>query len=150
MAKVNNPRKAFQFTILIPGIAPFLCQTVKTPDNELDSDEHGDTNHKIKTAGMMNYGTLSITKIVDAVGLDNYIWNWQKRIQNPMTGGGELPSQYKIPVAVEQYAPDGLTVLKRWTYEGCWPKRINGIDFSRVQSGNTVESIEFEVDRQID
>ena len=147
MAQVNNPRKSFQFNIIIAGIASFLCQQVKIPDVEMDTDEHGDTNHKIKTAGMINYSMLSVQKISESLGLDNYIWDWINRIQNPVTGGGSLPSLYKQPIIVEQYAPDGRTVLKRWILEGCWPKRINGIEFNRVQSGNTVESIDFEVDK---
>lgn len=148
MAKINNPRKSFQFSIIITGILPFLVQSVKIPDVDIESDEHGDTNHKIKTGGMISYGTLSISKICDATPLvDNYIWAWVNSIQNVTTGGGALPSLYKQAILVEQFAPDGVTVLKRWTHLGCWPKRINGIEFNRAQSGNTIESIEFEIDR---
>jgi hypothetical protein len=68
-------------------------------------------------------------------------------IQNVYVGGGALPSLYKSVIMVEQFAPDGITVLKRWTCEGCWPRRINGIEFNRAQSGNTIETIEFEIDR---
>jgi phage tail-like protein len=149
MAIINNPRKLFQFTVIIPGINPFTCQQVKTPDIELDTDEHGETNHTIKTAGQVKYGMLSVQKISDAIGLDNYIWSWIQRIQDPSRGGGDLPIAYKIPISIEQYSNDGVTVIKRWVYAGCWPKRINGIEFNRAQSGNTVESIEFEVDKLI-
>jgi phage tail-like protein len=148
MAKINNPRKSFQFSIFIQGIAPFLVQTVKLPDVEVEADEHGDTNYKVKTGGMMSYGNLSISKICDATPLiDQYVWSWVNVIQNVFTGGGALPSLYKAIILVEQYAPDGLTVIKRWQCEGCWPRRINGVEFNRAQSGNTIENIEFEVDR---
>ena len=148
MAQINNPRKSFQFSIFIQGIAPFLVQSVKLPDVEIETDEHGDTNHKIKTGGMVSYGTFSISKICAAEPLsDNEVWVWTNSIQNVYTGGGLLPSQYKRAVLVEQYAPDGVTVLKRWTLQGSWPKRINGVEFNRAQSGNTIESIEFEIDR---
>ena len=148
MAQINNPRKSFQFSIFIQGIAPFLVQSVKLPDVEIETDEHGDTNHKIKTGGMVSYGTFSISKICAAEPLtDNEVWVWNNSIQNVYTGGGLLPSQYKRAVLVEQYAPDGVTVLKRWTLQGSWPKRINGVEFNRAQSGNTIESIEVEIDR---
>lgn len=149
-AKISNPRKSFQFSIFIQGIAPFLVQTVKLPDVDLDTDEHGDTNHKIKTAGMVNYGVLSISKICEAVPLtDRYIWNWVQTIQNVLTGGGALPSLYKATIMIEQFAPDGQTVLMRWQCSGCWPKRINGVEFNRAQSGNTIESIDFEIDEML-
>lgn len=148
MAKVNNPRKSFQFSIIIQGIAPFLVQSVKLPDVDIETDEHGDTNYKVKTGGMVSYGTLSVSKICDGAPLvDNEIWTWNNSIQNVYTGGGLVPLAYKRAVMVEQYAHDGVTVLKRWTYEGAWPKRINGVEFNRAQSGNTIESIEFEIDR---
>jgi phage tail-like protein len=148
MAKINNPRKSFQFSVIIQGIAPFLVQTVKLPDVEIEADEHGDTNYKVKTGGMMSYGNLTISKICEAIPLiDQYIWSWVNTIQNVYTGGGALPSLYKSVILIEQFAPDGKTVLKRWTCEGCWPRRINGIEFNRAQSGNTIENIEFEVDR---
>lgn len=148
MAKINNPRKMFQFSVTIPGIAPFLVQTVKLPDYDIESDEHGDTNHKIKTAGMISYGMLSLSKICDATPfLDSYIWTLMQSIQNVEVGGGALPSVYKSPMLVEQFGPDGITVLQRWTMIGCWPKRINGVEFNRAQSGNTIETIDFEVDQ---
>lgn len=149
MAKINNPRKLFQFSVTIPGVQPFLVQTIKLPDYELETDEHGDTNYKVKTAGMVNLGLLSLSKICDATPfVDTFIWNLMKSIQNQELGGGALPSVYKFPIMIEQFGPDGITVLQRWTYLGGWPKRINGVEFNRAQSGNTIEAIDFEVDTQ--
>lgn len=149
MAHVQNPRKAFQFNIYIAGIDPFCCQDVKLPDNAIDSVEHGDTNYKVKTGGMVEITDLNIKKILSSSALDRYVWDLQRRIQNTNTGGGELPSDYKFTIRVEQLAPNGITVLQTWLYEGCWPKKINGVDFSRMKSENTIEDIDFSVDRLI-
>lgn len=149
-AKISNPRKHFQFTILIPGLNPFLAQEVKLPDVDFDIVEHGDTNFDVKTAGKKKMGQLTVNKIKPADSLDIYMKLWQKRIQNSKTGGGELPSQYKATIAVLEYSNDGQTVIERHTYTGCWPQKRNGIDLNRKGSENTTESIEFCVDEDDD
>lgn len=145
-AKIRNPRKQFQYQVFIPGLNPFLCQKMKTPDMDFDVVTHGDTNFLVKTAGLLNIGKIMMDKISPADGLDEFIWNWFKVIQNTKLGGGATPDEYKANIAVEQYANDGITVVKRWIMEGCWPSKVNGIEFDRKASDNTVESIEFEVD----
>lgn len=150
MAKVQNPRKQFQFTIIIPGLNPFLAQEVKMVDVDLDSAEHGDTNFLVKTAGIKKLGQLQVNKICPADSTDTYFRGWQKRIQNTATGGGQLPSQYKVAILVEEYSADGVTVIERTTYIGCWPKKVNGKDLNRKGSDNTVQQIEFEVDEVIE
>lgn len=148
-AKVPNPRKQFQFTIILPGLNPFLAQEVKLPDLDFDSTEHGDTNFQVKTAGQVKIGNLQVTKIQPATGLDTYMESWAKRIQNTLTGGGELPSQYKAECIVEEYSNDGITTIQRHIYSGVWPVKLNGKDLSRKGSDNTVHSIEFSVDEII-
>jgi hypothetical protein len=79
MAKVDNPRKQFQFTIIIPGLNPFLAQDVKLPDAEFDAAEHGDTGYLVKTAALKKIGDITISKIMPADGLDRFFRAWQKR-----------------------------------------------------------------------
>lgn len=149
MARVDNPRKNFQFNIIIPGLDPFLCQVVKAPDIELDDVEHGDAGYMVKTAGMEKTSKLSIEKISRAETTDTFMRAWQKRIMNTFIGGGQLPSQYKLPIIVEELSANGISVIDRQIYEGCWPQKINGKDFTRKGSDNTVENVEFSVDRPI-
>ncbi len=148
-AKIANPRKQFQFTVIIPGLNPFLAQEVKLPDSEIDIVEHGDTNFMVKTGGMKKVGQLTVNKIKPADSLDTYMKSWQNRIQNTFTGGGQLPSQYKVSVIVEEFGNDGITVIERHQYLGCWPQKRNGVDLSRKGSDNTTESIEFCVDEEL-
>lgn len=149
MAKVANPRKQFQFSIQIPGLYPFLAQKVTTPETDLDVVEHGDTNYIVKTAGIVKYGTLHVEKISSANGPDNFIWAWIKSIQDEYAGGGDIPDNYKKVAEIYQYATNGITIINTWQWEGVWPHKINGIELSRVQSDNTIENIEFCVDRQL-
>lgn len=146
MAKINNPVKSFQFNILIPGINPFLVQEANNPDIEFEMSEHGDTNYDVKTAGKFKVGMLKIQKIASSAGaaLDIAIDAWVTEIQN-----GALPLQYKRPIIVEQLGNDGVSVVRRWTWEGCWPQKVNGLEFTRMKSENTIESIDFCVDKRI-
>lgn len=148
MAKVSNPHKKFQFSIFVYGMNPFLAQKVKLPDRELESVRHGEGNHYIKTAGMLDLGVLTIDKISSASLPDNLMWSWITLIQNEFTGGGVVPDVYKKTIQVQRLATDGISVLNTWTYVGAWPKKINGIDFDRVDSENTIEALEFEVDKE--
>lgn len=147
MAQVENPRKNFQFNIILPGLDPFLCQDVKTPDADIDVVQHGDAGFMVKTGGMKKIGNLTISKISPADSVDAYFKNWQGQIMSTRTGGGALPSQYKTTIMVEELSTDGFTVINREVYKGCWPSKINGKDLSRKASENTVESVELQVDQ---
>lgn len=148
-AKVPNPRKQFQFNIVIPGLDPFLCQEVKTSDTDFDVATHGDTGFEVKTAGLRKISSLTITQIMRADLIDVFMKNWANRILNTLIGGGQPPSLYKVPIIVEEYANDGITVIERTTYLGCWPMKINGKELKRMGSENTTRSIEFCVDEEV-
>lgn len=146
--KIPNPRKQFQFNIIIAGLNPFLVQEVKTPDVDFDSTEHGDTGYLVKTAGIKKISTLTITNIHRADFPEILFNMWSRDIMNTTIGGGLPPSMYKKSIIVEEYANDGITVIERTTYLGCWPQKINGKDLSRRGSDNTARTIEFQVDEE--
>lgn len=146
MAIISNPSKVFQFNIIIPGLNPFLCQKVNSPDVEFDITEHGDTNHLIKTAGLKKVGQLTIEKISSNTQLDLFAAQWQGLIGSFLTGGGVIPTIYKKDIVIQQTGPDRVTVTKTWLCKGCWPQKRNGVDFDRKSSDNSIEKIEFCVD----
>ena len=148
MAQIENPRKQFNFSIAVPGLNPFLAQKVNTPDSDIEQVSHGDTNHDIKTGGRIKIGNLMIEKISPATQGDTWFWDWMKAVQNTRLGGGALPSLYKRTLEVVEFSTDGVTVLNRHTYEGCWPTKLNGVELSRLGSDNTLQSVEFSVDTQ--
>lgn len=150
MAKINNPRKQFQFTILISGMNPFLAQEVKTPDEDFDTAMHGDTNFEVKTAGIRKIGDLTVNKISPVDAPDTTFRDWFNQIQDTELGGGDLPSNYKRIIEVIQYSNDGVTPVESWKYGGCWPKKKNGLDFNRKGSENTIQALEFSIDELLE
>lgn len=146
MAQIENPRKLFQFNVIMPGLNPFAAQKAKLPDIDFDITEHGDAGFLVKTAGLPKLGKFQLDKISPSDILDEFIWNWAKQIYDFRTKIRGIPSIYKKRALVEQYDNSGLVVIKNWPLIGCWPSKINGIEFSRTSSENTVESIEFECD----
>lgn len=149
MAKFANPRKKFNWSIqIVPEpINPFIFQKVTLPDITIEQDTHGDTNHDIKTAGRVSYGNIQAEKLLPSNSSDTYIWAWLDSCQSSVIGGGLVPDQYKKTIEVVELAEDGSTQLNRWIAIGVWPCKMNGQEFDRSQSGNSIESIEFSVDK---
>ena len=148
MAQVANPHKKFLFSISLFGMNPFRAQKVTLPDRELDVVEHGEGNHKIKTAGQVNFGVLTIESIFSASLPNRLFWDWILIIQDAYTGGGVIPDIYKKACSVDFLANDGVTIRNTFVYTGVWPSKINGIELDRVASDNTIEQIEFQVDEE--
>lgn len=149
MANIANPHKKFQFSIFIFGMNPFLAQKVFLADRELDIVEHGEGNHLIKTGGMIKFGNLRIEKLYNASLPDKLMWSWINLVQNEFTGGGFIPEVYKKAVQIQKLASDGATVINSWTYTGVWPQKINGIELDRLSSENTIENVEFCIDKEL-
>lgn len=153
MANIPNPRKKFQFGIIIIGptgpLNPFLAQEVDLPDIGFEIDTHGDTNYDVKTAGKVTVDKLMIKKISPTNQPDPWVWTWVDIIMNSYTGGGALPSIYKRSVIVNEFAIDGITVVNSHTLDGVWPSKVNGKQLRRTESGNLLEEMEFEVDRRL-
>jgi phage tail-like protein len=149
MAQIENPRKEFNFSIQIAPapINPFLAQDVTLGEISIAQTKHGDTNYDVKTAGRVDFGNLTIDKIMTTSGADNYMFDWGLQCADAMIGGGLPPSQYKRTVILTELAEDGTSVLNTWICEGAWPTKINGQKFSRGSSDNSMEKIELSVDR---
>lgn len=148
MAKIENPRKSFNFSLsIIPlPINPFLFQKVTIPDKEVEMTEHGDVNHSIKTGGRSKFGNILCEKLMVTEGADNYFWDWMASVSDAVIGGGLVPSQYKRIITITELAEDGTSILNTWICTGCWPQKINGQALDRMSSDNSIESIEICVD----
>lgn len=149
MAKYDNPQKGFTFGVIAPGLNPYSVQEVDLPDVDFDELQHGESNHMIKTAGMIKYGDGTLNKLLPAVGSDNWIWAWVTSIQDGVSGGGQIPSAYKRNIRVVQYAPDGINIVAAWDWIGAWPKKINGLKLSKTKSENVMQEITFAMDMAV-
>ena len=149
MAKFANPRKKFNFSIQISPdpINPFLFQSVTLPDADIEEDTHGDTNHDIKTAGRVSYGKIVCEKLLPSNQGDAYMWSWFDTCQSSLLGGGAPPDIYKKIITIAEMAEDGATVINTWLAQGVWPSSLKGLELSRSESGNTIENIEFSIDK---
>lgn len=149
MAKINNPKKQFNFGIFAPGLNSYAVQTANIPDFEIEQVEHGDTNYTVKTPGRISFGNITLEKLRPIDFSDNWIWNWVLQVANAATGINGLPGQVKKNITIVQYSTDGITVTDQWEVEGAWPTRVNNMSLSRVTSDNSMETIELSVDRVI-
>lgn len=146
-AKVKNPRKKFLWSInfVKHPINPYLFQKCTLPDISIDQVTHGDVNRDVKTAGRVSIGNLIIEKLLTTSGSDTWVWDWLFSCQDHILGGGLVPSDYWETISVNELAEDGKTVLNQHFYTEVWPCKIDGLDFDRMASENTIEKIEFSV-----
>ena len=149
MAKFANPRKRFNFSITInpDPINPFMFQKVVLPDAEIEKVLHGDTNHDIKTPGRVTYGDIVCEKLMPADSPDNYMWSWFDSCQSSMIGGGAVPDAIKKTITIVEYAENGATIINQWIALGVWPCRLPGSDRDRNSSDNSIENVEFCIDK---
>ena len=134
-AKVKNPRKTFLFSITFAKhpVNSYLCQKATVPDIEIEEVTHGDINRDVKTAGRVK------------IGSDTWAHDWLMACQDHLAGGGLVPSEYWETMTVNELAEDGKSVLNTWLLDEVWPKKIEGIEFDRTASENSIEHIEFSV-----
>ena len=146
-AKVKNPRKTFLYSITFAKhpVNSYLCQKATLPDIEIEEVSHGDVNRDVKTAGRVKSGDLVIEKLLTTSGSDTWAHDWLMACQDHLAGGGLVPSEYWETMTVNELAEDGKSVLNSWLLDEVWPKKINGIEFDRTASENSIEHIEFSV-----
>jgi len=150
---ILNPRKKFNFRVSIlpmPEIPTFSVQQITLGDSVIEQVEHGFGNTVLKTAGQIKPGTVNLHMIEEShsgvIGAKLWAWHWQ--VQNPALQAGADPMEYKRILKIEELGT-GLgtpTALNVWFAVGAWPATMNGKEFDRVSSDNTVRSIEFSVD----
>jgi len=130
----------------------FSVQTATMPEETVEPVEHGLGNSRIKTAGQYIAGDATLERIIPATDnadsrlVNRFFRDWQRLAQNPISGGGKDPLQYKWGVLVEELANDGITVLNSYYLNGAWPTKINGRAYSRTESNNVVESVDLSTD----
>ena len=145
-AKVADARKVFQFRIEIDGIDQFEVQKVTLPEVTVEQVEHGDTNHKIKTAGQVTVGNLTLEKLKRIPNSDTSAWDWLRTAQSQITGGGTLAAVYKKILIIKEMDVTGTVTINRHVCTGCWPTKISQNDLDRMSSDNVIQTVELSVD----
>lgn len=146
-AKVPNPRKRFMFSMVFVKhpLNSYLFQTATLPERSIEVATHGDVNRDVKTAGRVMYTNLMCTKLLTTSGSDTWFWDWFESCQDDLLGGGLRPDQYWETVQLNELAEDGTSIINSWILSEVFPVRLNGQEFSRMSSENSIETIEFSV-----
>lgn len=140
-------RKIYNFGIEVNGVDVLLIQDVKVPEIEVGAVEHGATNYNEKTAGGVAVSDAELQKIMPVGDGDSWAWDWLHEGAD-MFAGGKLPEDYKRDLIFKEFAPDGITVLDSYLWEGCFCKKITRTNFVRGnQNENTIDTIMLSVDR---
>jgi phage tail-like protein len=144
--KVTNTAKVFQFRVEMRGIDQWEVQEVNIPEVEMDVVEHGDANFLVKTGGILKFGDITLKRLKKMQAGDTWAWDWLLRVQDPATGGGTLPENYKEQVIIKQLSADGSTTIDQWICLGCFPKKVSHETFNRTSSDNQMETVVLSVD----
>jgi phage tail-like protein len=147
MGLVASPRKAFQFVVEIDGVNQFEIQKFTPAKVTIAKTEHGETNHKIKTAGMVEVGDVTMEKLRPLPTTDLWAWNLLRAAQDMETGGGGLEPAYKKVLIVKEMSADRTTTVNRWVYTGAWVFDVSQSDFDRMSSDNIIETVIWSVDK---
>lgn len=147
MGLVANPRKAFQFVVEIDGVNQFEIQKFTTAEVEIDKVEHGETNFKVKTAGMVSVGDVTMEKLRPLPTTDVWAWTMLREAQDMETGGGGLEGMYKKVMVVKEMSADRVSTVNRWIYTGAWVCKVSQSDFDRMSSDNIIETVVWSVDK---
>lgn len=147
MAAVANPRKIFNFTIEIDGLVQFEAQKCNIPEPEIERISHGDTNHDVKTAGRISFGDITLEKLRPVETTTDFGWTWLMQAQNPVTGGGGLPTQYKRNIVIRELEPNNVTTIAQWMVEGAWCFKTSYTGNDRLAGDNSIETCSISVDR---
>ena len=144
--KVANPRKVFNFLVEIDGIDQFEVQKITLPEVGVEQVEHGDVNYKVKTAGQVTVGNMTMEKLKRIEGSSASAMEWLRSCQSQLAGGGLLAEQYKKIVIIKEMDTTGKATLTRHICTGTWPTKISQNDLDRTGGDNIIQTIEFSVD----
>lgn len=135
-------RKVFRFALEIDGVDQLLIQDVKKPEKEYGKVVHGGENGKeIKTAGGQTISDGELQKIKSADVGDSWAWDLMEKAAKG------LPVDYKFDAVFKEYAPDGVTTLNRWLWEGVWVFKTSDSNYKRgAQNENVIETVSLSVD----
>ena len=120
-------------------VVDFYCQSITTPDVSINSSSFNYiSGHTYETDTQINYGTLSLTFIVDEY-LDNYnqVLNWMKSI-SPDTSIEESKKLYddskQAGISFDYTDIELIFNTSKgkvsYTYQNCTPNSLSGLEFN--------------------
>lgn len=141
IANPVNPRKKFPWSLELEGLEPVLVQKCKIPTITVEVAEHGASNIKVKTGGMVTIGDIEINKLMFQDSNESWAYDWLKEVSNPENGTVGVPAEYKRNGYIIHYDTDGTSVLEKWQIQGCFPKEVEFDELDKTSSDNMMEKV---------
>jgi len=142
-ATINFPRYAGGDAEL----TSFLCEAAQLPGSTMTPIIIPFRGRQLKIAGDRTFDSWTPTIINDTdFKIRNAMERWMNGINAHSANTGLVnPISYQSDLIVEQLDKDG-TVLKKYTFKGCFPTAVSPIDLSYA-SENEIErfTVEFQV-----
>lgn len=105
--------KNFKFRVEFNGLPSFLVEEFDPGERTIGvaKSAGGGQNHVSKEGGFLEYGNATLRMVVPVEGQSLRFWdNWMDEIQDPKTGNGKFPSQYRRNFSLYEAGPDGVDV----------------------------------------
>lgn len=119
--------KKFKYRLEINGLPVAMVQKAKPGKREVGISEKagGGQNFPTKEAGMLKYGDVELEVVLPLDGPGRvYFEKWMDKEQDPRTGNGLRPREYKQDFTLFWLRPDG-NPLKARHYKGGLVKDID-------------------------
>jgi len=147
LGKQINPRKMYRFAVECDGLETAYVQKVKHSKIEVKSAKHGDGPFAINTASRIDFSQLEFETLKPAESSGVWWKDWLALIVNLRNGAMGTPDMYKKILSIVEYASDGITIIDRTEYLGCYPADIDVADMDKLGEGNQIDKIKINVDR---
>lgn len=121
-AKAIERQKKFKYRIEINGMPVALIQKLSVGKVTAGVTQHAGAgqNHPDKEAGMLTFENVVLTGVVPLEGPGNKFWQrWLDVIQDPDSGNGAVPKQYRQDFSIFDLAPTA-DPIRVWEYYDGW------------------------------
>ena len=138
---MSNPQKDFRYVLELNGADAFLIQEVTPPTPEFAVVTHGAPVNMPdkKTPGKVKFGQLVLTKLKPADRADSWAWDWFAKC---LVGTYD---QFAYTGFLKELGPDGVTVVRKYYLNECWPSKIDPGKYTSTGSNNVIETVTLEV-----
>lgn len=134
MEALRKNRWVLQFSS-IPGTTgkeeelAFVAHTANAPTLTFTASEYKRMNETFYAAGRPTWNELSMTffdfiRSANGVSAGDILYEWSKKIYNPLTGQMGYKSQFATSATFAQLDPAGA-VIRAWNLFHVWPTSIN-------------------------
>ena len=146
LGKTINPRKMYRFAVECDGLETAYVQKVKVPKIEIKSAKHGDGPFSINTASRVDFSALELETLKPAESSAVWWKDWLALLINLQNGSMGDPDVYKKTLSIVEYGADGITIVDRTQYTGCYPADIDVSDMDKLGDGNQIDKIKINID----